>query len=130
MVKNMEDILGEGFKNLARDIEDFSIKIDLRDLEIKIKESKGLEDLKKQHDLNGLRFFQDYYYSSYLCVTDEDCDLLRNQDLSSIEITSKDGFHQLLSKTKPSIKFISTGKTYDNLDDLKKDYLTLKLAGV
>lgn len=130
-MKEIIDILTEDLKDLVRDLENINYEVSLDELETKFNRSKDLEELKEEHGLGGLRFFKDKYYSyKYLCIPDKDSKLLGSEDLSHLEILDSHDFHIILSAAAPNIKFVTTGKTYKNLDELKKDYLTLQLAGV
>ena len=119
-----------GLKNIIQTLENAKYdKLTLDSLDSRVKELKEMEKLKEQNGLKNLYFFKDSMYSSnYVCLTKEETLLLKD-DVSHLLLESSD-LTQLLQSGYMSIRFPQTGKTYDNLGDLKHDYLTLKLSGV
>ena len=55
--------------------------------------------------------------------------LLSNEDITHLTLKPHE-FEGLLQSSNATIKFTYTGRTYYNIENLKYDYLTLKLSGV
>lgn len=119
-----------GLKNIIQTLENAKYdKLTLDGLDSRVKELKEMEKSKEQNGLEGLYFFKESGYSTnYVCLTKEETLLLKD-DVSHMLLESHD-LDQLLQSGYMSIRFPHTGKTYDNLEDLRHDYLTLKLSGV
>lgn len=125
----MEGIIN-ALRSIIQELENAKVdKLDLYKLESKLLEAQKVQELKEKSGLEDLYFFKDVYYSGYLCLTKDDMFLLSNEDISHLALDAYD-FEQLLENTSKTIKFPKTGKSYYNIENLKHDYLTLKLSGV
>jgi len=87
------------------------------------------ETFKKERGVNGLHFLQsDNYGTKYYCVTSEQFAALDIR-FKNLEIATEYDVDRMIEDHKP-IEFPKLGQTYYSIDDLKHDWLALKLSGV
>jgi hypothetical protein len=122
--------LARAFKELGQKIEDFDLKYDLFGLEEELKNISKTNELLEQHNLSGLVFYKDEYYSNYLCMTNEEASKLKYINTAHLKPTTSDLEILLNEVGWVNVKFTKTGKTYNSISDLKRDFITVKLSGV
>jgi len=86
-------------------------------------------DFKKERGIEGLHFLKSMDYGmKYYCVTTEQMAGLPRK-FKNLEITEPYEIDQMIEGTH-TIEFPKLGKTYYTIEDLKHDWLALKLSGV
>ena len=108
-----------------KDIYGFSDGIDE-----KIRFIKEVEALKIEHKVEDFHIIFD---GKYFFITEQEMDLLKKYSVSFTEIADMHSFNIMLKrlqeKTHKAVLTLSGGE-YTDLEDLRKDYLVLKLSGI
>lgn len=98
---------------------------------------KAVEELKKEHKLEDFHIAVEnpstYFQAKYVFLTDTEMAFLKKYSIPVNEIKDPYNFNTMLDNIKnKSAKLVLAGtcEAYDNLDDLRKDHLILKLSGI
>lgn len=102
-------------------------------LKEQIQELKKLEDLKFKYKVQDFHIVLDVLSFNYLFLTNSEVELLDKYKIPDNEIQTAmlfEGMLTCLEKKLAKAILICSDTEYDNLEDLVKDYLVLKISGV